>query len=702
MIISIIYCNMFNSIEPLFHIVPTEEQQSIRDCLQTNNVQVQAGPGVGKTTTILYCISSYPKLNFLFLTYNNALCSEVNSICSKYNKYDNWEIRTFHGFTCTHYQLGADRDIIIDDVLRKKRKPNKKFHYDVIIIDEVQDMTPLYFCLVNKIIQDDDGQVLRMMVVGDEKQALYPFLGADKRFLTMANYLFDTMPEPWVNKTLSQTHRLTKQMVAMTKNVFNTTPNLISYKNGPPVDYRIINTYTDEPCNILDSLLKEYLPHDIYVLNNTVRGHVMSKLANHIADKYPDIKIFMTSKDTEKLDPNVIKDKIVLTTCFSVKGLERKAVLLLNFDNYRKEDDAPEISCHRFVGLTRAQEELIITHHKTNDYLGCVDKDKLPKFTNKIGEAKPGIKKNGTNSDYSVTQLVNYLSFEVEKNVIDKLIPYVYPHPDFQEHNNSELQTVVKFDDSVEYVASILGNVIPLLFEKRIKNLDRFINMIKIMIEAIKDKEVKKSFGNQYTNICNKFKFKQLTELEYIAKLSLLEQAVRDGVKYKMQQIKNFDWLNADKEKIEKRLNIMLEEIDTKNKQVDFEIEVELEMVNKKKLRGVIDCMIIGEDTIDIYEFKCTNRVEPEHLFQLMLYALIVERNVQINPHYGHLKNKKRRYFIYNILSDERFEIKYSEENFYIALNCLMEHQNEDNRNKKLTDDEFMAKIGDLYGQYFT
>ena len=78
--------------------------------------------------------------------------------------------------------------------MREKKEPRVNISpFDVIVLDETQDMTKLYYDLVWKFLCDMGHPVL-FLILGDEKQALYEFKGADTRFLTMAELCWSHFP----------------------------------------------------------------------------------------------------------------------------------------------------------------------------------------------------------------------------------------------------------------------------------------------------------------------------------------------------------------------------------------------------------------------------------------------------------------------------------------------------------------------------
>ena len=182
---------------------PSDEQQKIIDALKNKqNVIVNAVAGSGKTTTILGIAKQMSDINILQITYNKALQLEVEEKV-KNEKLTNIKIYTYHGLSCSFYDYTAwtdDKitDIITNDTQFKPRRNHK--HYSIIVIDEAQDMTELYFKLVYKFLRDlkFSGNLL---ILGDNYQGIYDFKGADTRYLTLAEEIFKSH-KPFIKLTL--------------------------------------------------------------------------------------------------------------------------------------------------------------------------------------------------------------------------------------------------------------------------------------------------------------------------------------------------------------------------------------------------------------------------------------------------------------------------------------------------------------------
>lgn len=227
------------------------EQQYIIDIVSKgNNVICNAVAGAGKTTTVL-SMANQLKRNFLLLTYNNELCKEVRTKALQlYPNINNIEIFTYHGYANANYnKCHNDVDIkniidsphyhnyikkylldnkicngdsilnsIIDNYLEAdytNTRTNGLFPYiDVIVIDEVQDMTKILFQFVMRLINDVKKmyKLPQLVLLGDDNQAVYRFKGAYKEFLTCEE-LWMPLYNNFIHATLSISFRLPLSVV---------------------------------------------------------------------------------------------------------------------------------------------------------------------------------------------------------------------------------------------------------------------------------------------------------------------------------------------------------------------------------------------------------------------------------------------------------------------------------------------------------
>ena len=91
-------------------------------------------------------------------------------------------------------------------------------------------------------------------------------------------------------------------------------------------------------------------------------------------------------------------------------------------------------------------------------------------------------------------------------------------------------------------------------------------------------------------------------------------------------------------------------------------------MGNKKELFnreliGFVDCI----DRNRVYEFKCVNKLENEHFIQLAIYAYLIEYDNLLWNY-----DIEYSYYLYNILSDEMYQINIDFEKLKIMIEFLI------------------------------
>ena len=131
------------------------EQNNVINFLQKgNNVIVDSVAGSGKTTCSLYIAKTFSQQNILLLTYNSKLKTETREKVRKY-EIKNMEVHSYHSFCYKYYDKNCKKDSGIEHFLFKKKiPPNNNFMYDIIILDETQDVTPLLYKVVCKIFKE--------------------------------------------------------------------------------------------------------------------------------------------------------------------------------------------------------------------------------------------------------------------------------------------------------------------------------------------------------------------------------------------------------------------------------------------------------------------------------------------------------------------------------------------------------------------
>jgi len=131
-------------------------------------------------------------------------------------------------------------------------------------------------------------------------------------------------------------------------------------------------------------LLKDYTNDDIFVLSAYISVKKTSPFKRLSVQLVNDgIDCHVSNNQDEELDPRVISGKIVFTSFHQVKGLERKVVIILGFDNsffnygYGAHYNPNIIPNEFYVALTRSLEKLVLIHHHDKPFLKFLDIEKI-------------------------------------------------------------------------------------------------------------------------------------------------------------------------------------------------------------------------------------------------------------------------------------------------------------------------------------
>ena len=391
-----------------------------------NNVIVDSVAGSGKTTTNIYIAKKYSDLNILLLTYNAKLKMETREKVSNLN-IKNLEVHSYHSFCVKYYNNKCFTDTIIKKVILNN-KILKSFNYDIIILDEAQDINILYFRLICKIYNDNLSKA-KICILGDRYQSIYDFNGADSRFIIMAKEIFNFNNLLWVDTKLSESFRITFEMAEFINNCLLNNNRIISNKksNIKP-NYIICDSFSgDEPfLEVKKYIDLGYKSNDIFILAPSLKSSKCPsrQLENKIKILLPFINIYVPTSDEEKLDEEVIENKLVFSTFHQSKGLERKVIIVFNFDSsyfdyYKTNVNRNVCPNELYVAATRALERISFIHHYSNDYLDFLNYNKLYIYTNIIKKRKLLIKKiNSKSMITSVTDLIRHLPSEIIDNCI--------------------------------------------------------------------------------------------------------------------------------------------------------------------------------------------------------------------------------------------------------------------------------------------
>jgi len=404
---------------------PSPEQQAVIDHVRNgHNVMVEACAGSGKSTTILSMAKELSHLRILQFTYNKMLRLEIKDKVTTL-KLNNLEVHTFHSFAVKHYTDEAAVDTGIRQLLASNmacRRPIPR--YDIVVLDECQDMTLLFFHLVQKALRDmichandvaaeEEGEGgttihphnIQLVVLGDARQTLYEFKGADARFLTMADQLWSSahprlLSSPVFQRcTLRTSYRLTRPMATFVNQALLlkgggdgdggngdtsslSAPTMLAARDGNHVTY--MRRSKDTMHRVILYRILHYInmgdsPADIFILAHSVKSGNFNivNLANRLVEHGIPIHI-PAFEATDDMDDCVVEGKVVFSSYHQAKGRERKHVFLVGFDasyfSYvSSAEDKTRCPNTLYVGCTRATQNLFLCEYDTScplDFLG--------------------------------------------------------------------------------------------------------------------------------------------------------------------------------------------------------------------------------------------------------------------------------------------------------------------------------------------
>lgn len=554
------------------NLIMSKEQQLIIDNISHNNIIVDAVAGSGKTSTVIgLALQSSKKI--LQITYNAALKFEVRE-----KSHGLFTVETYHSLGFNNYGFGKN-----DEELLKifDRKIKTKKYYDIIVVDEAQDMTQLYFNVITKFMKDISFNG-KLLIMGDKQQAINTFNGADARYLTD----FDKISRlPFIRLQLNTSFRLTNNTANFV--AFAAKREINTIKSGNRVKYihespEFINKY-------LFSLILQYPPNEVFVLMPSVKNssHSSRMLEHMLVDE--KIPCFVSVTD-DKIDASVYANKVIFTTMNQSKGRERKLVIIYNFDDsyyYFNKNKQTDCSNLHYVAMTRATKQLVLCHEYANNQLTFIDLSNV-EF---IGIPTSIMSKSSTPTIYSKTveEFVKYIKNISLQEIVDE-ISFIETIP----INDIELPSTICFDTTNETVATIASNAI----------LEYWYN--KNGFSMFQNKVIEPIISNDLV----------VKSVKYLSDIT--------NTKNPLLQITHVEWLTNEKlEEFSLNLsNIVINEYRKKiHKTIKFEDK------NKKSYTINLDTNIdIYNNTV--YMIICVEEITFNHMLQMLVVSNIYEANI--------------------------------------------------------------------------
>ncbi len=344
---------------------------------------VSARPGAGKTATAEAVAQANPNTPIAVVTYSKRLQLDTQR---RFQSYPLVDIFTFHGLASRLFGTIIYNDTIFADVRRSTIPPVwiDIPRYEIVILDELQDLTEnLYWltCVFITFLTQVSGRPPQLLVLGDSRQAIYDFRGADQRYLELSSDILSTVsPHQWRSAQLSQSFRLSYQTADFVNNAFLAgEPYIQGSHIGPKPLY--IHGNLDRTAEILEyiyPLIREHGHENTAILAPFLRFNaVVKRIVNMLWEKYKFPAAHVVSDDQMGLDDDVTRGKMTPSTYHQFKGSERDLVIVLGVDAsyFNLAPQLPDDRCPNatFVALTRARKQLVVLHSHKEPQMPFVD-----------------------------------------------------------------------------------------------------------------------------------------------------------------------------------------------------------------------------------------------------------------------------------------------------------------------------------------
>jgi AAA domain len=688
-------------------IKPSKEQKNIiESTINKKNIVVNAVAGSGKTTTLLLLGNKMKHKKILQVTYNKQLKNEVRKKVDELNL-NNVDIQTYHGLAVKFYSPNAHTDDNMAKILKSDMKIRYRPQYDIIVIDEVQDMTPNYYELIFKFMQDI-GYRNNILILGDSYQSVYEFKNADTRFLLFSHQLWEK--DSFEQLSLRQSYRMTTQISSFVNKVMLGHDRILSQKKGEhPVYYYRTNIFknineTNEIFHkIVDLLNSGYKYDDFFILSPSLKGleSPCKKLENILVKN--NIPVFFTRNEEDGIDDQVISGKVVFTTFHQSKGRERKIVFIFGFDEsyfdlYATEKNKMVCPPELYVAATRASEILVIVENDKYHPLPFLKKPacQIKKYsfvkyisdsdTKKEKKKKKKKDKTAISHNTTVKNLTMYLS-EVTINEIAPMMDILFSIVEGPQNETTiNIPSTIKTSNNLtEDVSDLNGIVIPAIYEKKITNE-------RSSLEKIIDQYSETSENNN-NDIVTK-KLAELNDYDNDSKRRYLLMgniyiAMTENIYCKLNQIDKYKWLKQNMidicfKNLENNVanNAKYEQTIYHNSKNYFTFEHDI--YGDINISGRVDAY----DDKYLWEFKCVSTLTLEHLLQLLIYAWIWENCECTN----------KKYRILNIRTGEVRELNYQSH----MVNAIIEliFINKYDQKFKDSDQKFLEKCNKMRDKY--
>lgn len=303
---------------------------------QLNNIIIDGVSGCGKTSLVFKIGNYLLKSNILVLT------QTINN-----NSINNINIYDYNSFSEKYYNCIDIKKILKNNTI-------EQFSYDVIIIDDVQYLIDLQYKFIQKIYNDNLNKAY-IYIFGDK----YSFIDVNNtNYLLIAEKVFNFNDYKWKKIFITYSERCNDKIALFINNclLLDNVIKTTKISNNKP-KYYICDINTKSLSLINNYLNIGYKYDDILILSPSIKTYSIKLLIRNLIRQ----KISVSTSKDEYLN------KILILPLNEVKEIERKIVIIFNFDSsylkYYKNIN------YLYIGCTKSTEELVLLHHFKYNYL---------------------------------------------------------------------------------------------------------------------------------------------------------------------------------------------------------------------------------------------------------------------------------------------------------------------------------------------
>lgn len=290
-----------------------EQRLFISRSKDRKNILVDACIGSGKTTAIQYLCNELPAtLKILYLTYNKLLKLDAKAKIRN----SNTTVTNYHGFAFMSLKKIGVKAGISDLIQCFNKERPKLEHYDILIIDEYQDIE-LELAEMLEYIKSTNSKI-QIIAVGDMEQKIY-----DKTTLDVPVFMKQFLGDH-INLQFTSCFRLSTDLASMLGRVWQ--KKIIGVNENCIVEKMTVEAVVN--------FLTEQNPEDILCLG--ARWGDLSDTLNLLEEKCPakfnKKTVYASISDRDATGATQPKPTSAIFTTFdSSKGLERKICVVFDF-----------------------------------------------------------------------------------------------------------------------------------------------------------------------------------------------------------------------------------------------------------------------------------------------------------------------------------------------------------------------------------